>query len=277
MTVTLDNVDFTAPSLEELRSIGLFTDESQLPWTVSLRDLMVICDLCESPAQLIHYLRRRLRVYDYKKFTAQDELGYFGFYLLSGLDFGSWNLAEPDHILISNFTDDIDRYYLHKQGLRSVPTEKPRWAIPDLLKTILRELQRIKQPGWIEASCILLDVPASSMNMVFKVWQRKRRDVAKDGMLRGWSYILPSRATGITIYVGGRGPRENDVRVMTSYAMLRKYQSKANSWIGILEMIGTPSLAFYFDREPWDEDVELARLVESQLGSSPLPDTGGDA
>ena len=68
---------------------GLLSD-SALPWTVSLHDLRVICELIDRPAELLLYLRRRTEPDITRRFHAVDELDFFLHFFAGQL------YAEPD-------------------------------------------------------------------------------------------------------------------------------------------------------------------------------------
>ena len=86
LTVTIEPLDVFLTTVQGLRELGLFADD-ELPWAVQILDLHVISELVEFPSQLIHYLKRRLRLNEVGRIVAHDELDWFGHYLSEGLYF----------------------------------------------------------------------------------------------------------------------------------------------------------------------------------------------
>ncbi len=72
-------------------------------------------EINEFPTQFIHYLTRRLRVNDFKKFYPGDELDWFWTLLLKGLYFEKdERFAEPTHVMFDgSFSASFDDYYFY--------------------------------------------------------------------------------------------------------------------------------------------------------------------
>ena len=155
ISVVLDDLFTFTTVLAETAKLGIFPD-GDLPWAVSLGDLMVISDLVEYPSQFIHYLRRRQEINRSDLLFTMSELDWFGKYLDDGLVVkGAPNGAT--RINVASYTTEIDEWYRHQSGERTTYTEKPQQKLPTSLRNILTRLDASKSPSRLAAAQRLLD------------------------------------------------------------------------------------------------------------------------
>jgi hypothetical protein len=80
--ITLDVWSIYLINLIELETIGAIEQEHKMPWTCSLPDLMIFCDIMESEDDFIDYLEKRLPLYNNDAHTrVDDEIDLLGYYL----------------------------------------------------------------------------------------------------------------------------------------------------------------------------------------------------
>ena len=151
-------------------------------WAISLFDLRVICDVIESPAQLIHYLRQR---------TSEDprtrELDAFGDYLEDwpwGRDDTGDRLDGVPARVPSPPSRRAFRDYIQTQGAGcNPPRPKPRQHIPGRMRELIAELEATGAPGRTEAVCLLLDLDIAARARFAELFDRVRVE-ARAGMPR---------------------------------------------------------------------------------------------
>jgi hypothetical protein len=174
ITVTLDTLSTFTTVLNKTAKLGIFP-EGDLPWAVSLGDLMVIADLIELPCQFVHYLRRRQEVNLSDVPFAMDELDWFGKYLFDGLRLQQEGIEDVSRMLLQSYTTEMDEWYRQQMGERQTDSPKPQQQFPEGLRSILFALDEEHSPGYIELSCALLDAFYSDK----KAFERKLQDYVR--------------------------------------------------------------------------------------------------
>lgn len=110
--VCLDDVTVWATETHKLRTIGTLPTDRNVPWVLSLTDLMAVTDLLQG-AHFVHYLVRRQRVERLGRVSAHDELDWVGYYIAEGLYLDDWFASEdsPHRFQLLSYTEPIDAWY----------------------------------------------------------------------------------------------------------------------------------------------------------------------
>jgi hypothetical protein len=265
VSTTLDPMDVFNAALHEVVSAGLI-EEKHLPWVVSIDNLRVIAEMNEFPTQFIHYLTRRLRVNDFKKFYAGDELDWFGLYLSKGLYFDKdERFAEATHVMFDgSFSADFDDYYFYAQGQRVKPAVKPRQPMPKLLRRIILELDsHTEADGHSEAILRLLDWDDESREKFIAGLGELRRRTRNDGRIHDFTMASSDEGAGVTCFATSPSNSREAQRKLRSYCFMKKYQVRADSWVGFLTLVDQNPIiqGFVVLADPWAHDDELERFV----------------
>lgn len=271
VSTTLDSMNVFNAALHEVVSAGLI-EEKHLPWAVSIDNLRVIAEINEFPTQFIHYLTRRLRVNDFKKFYAGDELDWFGHYLSKGLYFEKdESFAEATHVMFDgSFSAGFDDYYFYAQGQRVKPAAKPIQPMPKLLRRIILELDaHTEADGHSEAILRLLDWDDESRKEFIAGLGQLRRLTRRDGKIHDFTMASSEDGAGVTCFATTRSNAREAQRKLQSYCFMKKYQVRADSWVGFLTLVDQNPIiqGFVVLTGPWVYDDELERLV-AELPSS---------
>lgn len=156
IVVTLDDLSSVAPILWQLQGTRILPVGTTVPWLLSLHDLDLICQTIEWPAQMVHFLRRRARLNLRGGVDAADELDLWMHYLAFGMYFDD---TEEDRIRLTSFTDELDAWVLHEQGMRETPAQKPRMNLDDETRAFLDLLcDERPPPAWAAAASVVLDM-----------------------------------------------------------------------------------------------------------------------
>ena len=268
ITVTLDEVSVFSPILHKIAKLGIFKS-ADLPWAVPLFDFRVICEIAEFPSQFVHFLRRRKRLGELGLVCAHDELDYFGHYLSEGLFFEDFSGRENAEVRLLSYTTQFDEYYLAEVGRRSKPTKKPRQQMPSQLRKIVRELEEDQPENYVSVVCALLDLDGSGRRSFVRFLDRTEKAVRKDGKMHDFTitYDYGGDTRGVTVTCGlNVDPAELHQRLIT-YCVLKKYQQKCGSWIGLGRLVSAPG-AFHMHvavEHPWKYDEELEREASTLL------------
>lgn len=267
VTVTLEPMDTFNAVLHEVARAGIL-EEAELPWAVSLDVLRVISEVNEFPTQLVHYLKRRLRVNEIKKFRASDELDWFGHYLTHGLYFeNDEQFADSDFVQFGSFSTIFDEYYLHEMGVRKTPAPRPTQPMPQLLRDLILELEgREDTQGWSDAVLQFLELNDEGRKNFVKYLKRIRSMTLRDRAQHDFSIASDEASAGITCFSATARDAAEAYESLEGYVRLKKYRVRADQWLGLLTVVNNPGIVhgFIFGREPWVYDEQLEDL------SSPL-------
>lgn len=268
VAVTLEPMDVFNAVLHEVAQTGLL-EEDDLPWAISLDILRVICEINEFPTQLVHYLIRRLRINAFKKFSASDELDWFGLYLSNGLYFeNDKRIEEADFIQFGSFSTVFDDYYFFELGLRKTPASKPVQPMHPIFRKIILELDaRHKSDGHSEAVLQLLDWNGSTREDFVRLFERVRRLTQRDGYTHDFTLGFSKVKTGMTCFSTTSRKADQAWERLEPYIRLKKYQTHADEWLGLLTIVDQPGMihGFISGNEPWCYDERLEDLAK------PLP------
>lgn len=265
VSTTLESMDVFNASLHEVVSAGLI-EEKHLPWAVSIDNLRVIAELNEFPTQFIHYLTCRLRVNDFKKFYAGNELDWFGLYLSNGLYLDKdERFAEATHVMFDgSFTASFDDYYFYAQGQSVKPAAKPKQPMPKLLRRIILELDSLTEAdGHSEVILRLLDWDNEAREKLVAGIGELRRRSRKDKKIHDFTMVSSEDRAGITCFATSPSNSREAQRKLKSYCFMKKYQARADSWVGFLTLVDQAPIiqGFVVLTNPWSHNDELERLI----------------
>jgi hypothetical protein len=276
VVVVLEDLPVIGPSTWRLADANLIPRDP-IPWVVSLHELEIICDLVERPSELIHYLQRRRRMDTSRRAWAMDELDYFAHYLMRGLfwlDAEEGTTVPPEQLL--SHTEEIDAYYMYQRGERTKKAERPSQNHHRDVKELLDSLDGLDADGRLDAALGVLDMDSKSRRRIASGIKTLKRRSSLNGRSHDQTVVFDGwGATVMTV-----PPSEaNDLpRLLQNYCLLKKYQCRANRWIGFGGFEGPPEpaqLAAVFD-DPWTQDTALDKLV-AELPSAQSGDGNFDA
>lgn len=122
INVTMDAFHEFTGKLVDLREWdNTFFAGNQIPWSVSLHDLLVISEILNDRDDFLNYIDQRTSLLKYTNLDAFDELDFFGYYI----EKGSLKFNKPTKATLHGYTDILDQYYLYMEGKRS-KVNKPK-------------------------------------------------------------------------------------------------------------------------------------------------------
>jgi hypothetical protein len=266
VVVTLESLDVFNATLHEVAKTELLA-AGELPWAVSLDILRVISEMNEFPSQFIHYLTRRLRLNEYRKFHAHDELDWYGLYLKSGLYYEEdEEVQEADWINVQSHTDQFDAFYAYQTGVRKKKVTKPRQQMPHLFRQILTELDTLPARGYSDAVLALLEWDDEGRRVVADNFKAVQELTMKDGRLHNASFGSLN-GNGITIAAAYSADFRRHTEELIEVVRLRKYQQKASSWLTLLTAVDENQLIrqSFIDNSAWVYDSESEKLADAKL------------
>jgi len=247
--VCLDDVGVWATEAHELRKLGVLPADRQVPWVLSLTDLMVVTDLLYG-SEFVHYLLRRQRLERDGRMMAHDELDWVGHYIAEGLYFDRYfeGARPPQAFRLLSYTEPIDAWYLTREGLRTVEAPKPTRQLPPHLGKLIRRLEEERPPHWIMAAMGLIDGDEKSREM----WNRAIKHALARVPNLGWSnasQIFDGRL-GVTLYIDVRTPGAAVRLRVSDYCQKKAEECDQANWIGIGEGATGGLIVVLVERKP---------------------------
>lgn len=187
IAVTLEDLSAVAPAVWQLSDVGLLPTEELAPWTIGIHELELICSLVERPAQLTHYILRRLRTYR-QRVWAMDEMDFWMRYLSHGL---WWEDDEIDDRLIEihSHTDALDAWAYGERGLRP-KAKRPRQKLDGRTRALIDAIAATGAAGRIEAQLMLLEMSAEARKQVTGELRRALQRSQRDGEVHRSSFVF---------------------------------------------------------------------------------------
>lgn len=236
-------------------------ERTPTPLFLSVFDLELLAHYLKNPCDFMYYVRQRTILMDY--FWANEEIIFLGYHLLHKL----WK--DPNYHWMSldnDFGSAIDRnYYPYKLGLLDKLSKDTdgianAWRNAEF-EQLCDELMAQNIPGAIDIVFALFDLDgASRENLLNYIKQTKQRTQDDRGV---HLFTMPVGSQFGISFVSTNTMSKDDLETKTTvYAHLRKYISKADSWLGLGSYPFSSNIidCFYYDATPWEynEQDELS-------------------
>ena len=180
LTVTLEQFG-SVSNLKALVEAGISAKKlSELAPVISLTDLMVIFEILDLQSEKLHYLTRRGEFERHVTFEG-DELDILALYLDQGLNLGEIEYNEDTRLLLTMSSKQLDPYFLAQDIGMSI--KKPSLALTPWWRNLLEYIEARKNPNWLDAAMLLLNVPYADQGKfqkgIEKLKHRVRRGKSK--------------------------------------------------------------------------------------------------
>lgn len=162
--VCLEDLAVLSNANQELCKAGLIGNKN-MPWIVSLHDLLVIKDIISSPGDFINYVRRRTDYNIMKNIIANDELDVFMWYTYGGFFLDDNRIIKsnrenefPDKsIVVATLTDELDSYFNSRMtpGVKLDPPVRKVFA--GRTRCIINEMVDKMSSGWVRAVSYIIN------------------------------------------------------------------------------------------------------------------------
>lgn len=261
--ITFNNLGLLAARWPSLVKAGLISAEASYAPTMSTADLEVVCELLEHPAEIVHYLRRRLEFENNATYLA-DEYDLIAFYIANGFNIGTKEFGST-FLGLYGMSATLDAWFSRRFPGQK-PPPKPRQARAKLWERILATLARRQPPHWLELSHRLLNVEYEPQAML-----EEKLPAMRDAILASpkANDLMIAKLHNPTI------PRVNPViavvyKATAQAAGARLIQAAGEAFI---DEIGTKDcLILSFDVHDWTNTyggIGLMRVPDVEDGPSP--------
>lgn len=230
-----------------------------LPVALSIFDLDVLAHYLKDPFEFLYYLHQRVRFAGY--FRADSEMTLLGFHLKHKL----YPKEGTDGELLDNsFGQLIDANFSVARG--TVPTSAATnklfadWKNEDFQR-LIEQTKSAGNAGFTDALFFLYDLAGSGADELVKRIKHAKHQTLTDGQSHNAALLYTHEKRGITIL--SEAIPDVIQRKLMSLAMMRKYKSRADSWLALGTIAESPNLvdAMAFNKDPWVEDPVMEKLV----------------
>jgi hypothetical protein len=176
IAVGLEDLSGVTTATAMLVAAGIIKPDN-IPWTVSVHDLRIVCELLDRPSELLLYLRRRTQLEATWKYRAVDELDLFLLFLARGLYVEPdpsqaaqalpWSAqpstadqrryAEQRPELVATYTEPLDAWYDSQLSMTATPADKPRLNADQKVLELVDLIVKTEAPGWLSTTASLLE------------------------------------------------------------------------------------------------------------------------
>ncbi len=259
-----------AARLANTNSILALFPHDDYPWSLSLGDLDVITQVLRSPAQFLHYLLRRRQVEKTSFQIHADEMDYLGFYLSQGLRFDAKDFEGMDSVSLSGFSDDLDQWVFEKFE-RNQNIAHPRASSPNRFFEFLADVERTSDDYCTDCALALLDLSQMGRKQFMEMVAQTKERSLHDKKLHSFSAVLEGGKQGHSfLSFDSKADRDQLFRQVAAFAMLKKYASRCEHWIGFGWDIASGrevDVSFFISQE-WIHDSQMDELVREKLSGS---------
>ncbi|WP_169743442.1 hypothetical protein [Knoellia sinensis] len=283
LVVCLDDLGPLALCTAELVRAGVLT-QTQLPWVVSVHDLVVTQHVLNRPEHFLSYLRRRTNRDAALWVTGSDELDLLMWFLAGGFYF----VPDPDRIhaehpgskpptarmrreyseqgrtQVGTFTDPLDAYYYWLDGSSSQEVACPRRGDPPpLFHRLIDTMRQQAAPGWWRVGADLDGYSTQAQEQMATNIETTLESSRRDGKFHTFT-TGGTDDTGRWLYIFATGPVTPESRDhLRQYLAAKKHQQHADRALAVhLNPDGSPRLTLWLAYPP-ENDPELDRLARA--------------
>jgi hypothetical protein len=282
VVVCLDDLGPLASTTAQLVRGGVLA-QTNLPWVISLHDLLVCAEILTEPAQFLTYLRRRTNRDAAIWVTAADELDVLMWFVTGGFFFepdperiharhpetrpptgkDKKSYAEQGRTIVGTFTDDLDAWYYWREGSSSRSADPPRRDMAPDLRQLTQRLREGQEPGWLRMSADLDGLSSKAQEDLADTISTIRRRTARDGGFHTCG-LEGADDSGRWLLVAATGPDTPRTREhLHAYLTAKKHHDRADRAMAILlDADGDPRMTFWLSH-PLRPDPELDHLARA--------------
>ena len=282
-------------SMNELAEKGVIASDD-VPWIVSLHDLLVASRVFDHPAQFLDFVRRRRGRKLATMVTGADELDVLMWFLDGGMYFDPdpedvaqqipidkpINRADQDRfdnqprVQLGTLTDPLDAWMYAEEGLSQIPAPKPTRREEPWVEEFLRASEESKAPGWLRFGADLVGLSGSAQQRLGRDLKTQCR-AARGGDRERSLTTHGTTSAGSWLLTAAAIPNGAETDHLPKYIDAKQYQTQATR--SMLLLYGTDGTLFGSrfcgDPEPRsaERDAEIAVSPLRSLAStfSPLP------
>lgn len=301
IAVGLEDLSGVTTATAMLVAAGLLKQDD-IPWTVSVHDLRIVCELLDRPSELLLYLRRRTEPQATWKYRAVDELDLFLLFLTRGLyvqpdpheaakalpwlespstaDLRRFAAQRPE--LVATRTEPLDAWYQSQLSAIATPTDKPQLIADQKLLELVDLITGIGTPGWLSTTTALLEGDRKTQRKFGRYAADLARRVRRDRQHHSITHLV-SETSGeqILLVWACHGPDEDAdtaASYLSRYLQAKKHQMCAyRAACMLFDRTGKNLLQIFYDNRQVGPDPVLdeaaSRLLPVEKMRRSIPPT----
>ena len=202
-------------------------------WALPIGDLDIVTQICNSPAKLLHYVRRRLLLEVGEKRIRGDEADLLAFYLDQGLWLGGEDMEEANLIALSGYSTSVDEFVFRRydQGIDAPVPEVKR---PPGFHALITDIESLSSRNRTDCALMLLDLSGEASQELMGLIQRtKERCIAREDTIPS-SMGNDAPAWGMSIVAAPKtiSPEEAFNRTQ-GFGQIKKYARRIHRWTAL--------------------------------------------
>ncbi|MEC5192676.1 hypothetical protein RCH17_002978 [Arthrobacter sp. MP_M7] len=295
IVVMLDDMGPLSLSMNELAHKGII-DSEEVPWIVSMHDLMVISRTVDHPAQFLEYLRRRRGRKLATMVNGVDELDMFMWFLNGGMYFDPdpreiadqiptgtkvkaselRRYEEQPRVRLGTLTDPLDGWFYSQEGLSRSDAQKPTRREQPWVEQYLSTGESVQSPGWLRFGADLVGLSEKAQRDIGKGLKEQCRRARGSAVER--SLTTHSAAShGSWLLTLAVVPQGATTEHLPEYMEAKQYQTRSSrSMLLLYEDDGSLTGSHYRDRPEArtadrDRAIDIAPLRSLPMTFSKLP------
>lgn len=244
---------------------------------LTIFDLDLLSHYLNDPYDFLYYVKKRIELMDY--YLGNEEITLLGYHLERKL----WkNPKASKEYVDTSFAKLIDRnYYPDKAGL-DISDEgdviKSRWK-NEGFNRLLKEVKDFQEPKITDIIFQLLDFSNETIDALVNVIFEVKSKTSITGNIKDFS-MPPNEGDKSMAGISYISFNSNDLNILYQdllhFCKLRKYKSKANTWIGLGSLLDSKRLVdcIVFNDDIWILNEELEEIVSRQFGGGTVRRVG---
>jgi len=255
INTTLEALGNITSNLNSLDRFGFIKGKDWI-WSVYLNDLRIISEIIDSPTEFILYLERRIRINDYPQIHTMEEIDIFGYFLYNGLYFDDIDFPKDNYMMQTvGFSQELDEYYLWKEGKLNTERKKPSFYNKCETKEIVKKIEAIGKEDSLILSKFLLSYDGQHQieikEQVINILQGRRRN---------FSMFIEDENIGFT-FMHSKYTNKKD---MQFYCEIMAYERKINNWF-LIYIDGNLLNNFKLDFDSFSFTNEYNEVLEKKV------------
>ncbi|WP_433164406.1 hypothetical protein [Kribbella sp. CA-247076] len=288
--VMLDDMGPLSLSMNELAHKGII-ETIEIPWIVSMHDLLVLSRTVDHPAQFLEYLRRRRGRMLATMVKGVDELDMFMWFVSGGMYF------EPDprdvaaqipidgpmkasdvrryeqqsRVGLGTLTDPLDAWIYSSEGLSHTEAPKPTRREEPWVEQYLSASESAKSPGWLRFGADLVGLSDEAQRDIGKSLMEQTRQ-ARGGDIERSLTTHGTTSFGSWLLTASVVPDGASTEHLAPYIEAKQYQTRSSrSMLLLYNTDGTLTGSSYRgESQPRtaERDAAIAALPLQSLAST---------
>lgn len=278
--VMLDDMGPLSLSMNELAHKGII-DTDEVPWIVSMHDLIVISRTIDHPAQFLEYLRRRRGRRLATLVTGVDELDMFMWFVKGGMYF------EPDprdvaaqlptdrpirasdmrrydgqsRVRLGTLTDSLDAWFYSCEGLSRAEAPKPIRQEEPWVEQYLCASESAKSPGWLRFGADLVGLSDGAQRDIGRKLKEQCHR-ARGGNIERSLTTHGTTCTGPWLLTAAAVPHGASIDHLPEYMDAKQYQTRSSRSMLLLYKTDGSLMGSRYCGEPQPRTADRDAAIE---------------